>query len=72
MFSICKLIWAVKLDKGCYPLLLIFGLLLGICFGGVAVDIFNPGKGTESLINFFSGFLFGQFVSVTFVKAISM
>ena len=72
MFSTWKLIWAVKLDKGCYPLLLIFGLLLGICFGGVAVDIFNPDKGTESLLNFFSGFLFGQFVSVIFVKAISI
>ena len=72
MFSTWKLIWAVKLDKGCYPLLLIFGLLLGICFGGVSVDIFSPDKGINSLLSFFSGFLFGQVVSVIFIKAISL
>tara|TARA_B100001173_G_C15611585_1_gene389064 strand:- start:66 stop:284 length:219 start_codon:yes stop_codon:yes gene_type:complete len=70
MHSVWKLIWEAKLDRDCLPLLVIFGLLLGICFGGVSVDIINPESGLNSLLCFFSGFLFGQLVSVLTVKAI--
>lgn len=71
-FGFMRAVWKVKLDSSALPLLFIFCLLFGVCFGGLALDIFDPEMGFNSLLCFFTGFLFGQFASVLSVKVISM
>lgn len=67
-----KVLWSVKLGKDSIPLLLTFGLLFGITFAGIAIDMLKPSPGFEALVVVCLGFLFGQVLSVMLTKAVSL
>ena len=72
LIELFKMIWRVELDREVFPLLIMFGVLFGIMFGGIVLDVVGYTDSLFSIVCFSTGFLFGQLVSVVLIKMISL